>query len=257
MRVEAFGTPELGCNDFLGGLVTIWQPLFGYRAGVDPVLLAATIPATPGQSVLELGCGAGPALCCLGTRVPGLRLAGLEIQPAYAALARRNLEGNGLVGEVFEGDIAAPPAPLKAQSFDHVMANPPYFEPGSRRAAADPGREMGLAGPLSLPAWVTLAARRLKPGGTATFVQRVERLPELLGAMPSALGSIEVWPLVPRDGRPPRLFFARGRKNGRAAFRLHPPLAMHRGPVHLEDGDDYSDVIRAALRDGRALPFPQ
>ncbi|APZ53075.1 tRNA1(Val) (adenine(37)-N6)-methyltransferase [Salipiger abyssi] len=256
MRADPFAEAALTRNAFLGGRVQLWQPLEGYRAGIDPVLLAATVPARAGQSVLELGCGAAPALCCLGVRVAGLVLTGLEIQPAYAALARRNLAENALTGTVIEGDIADPPAVLKAQRFDHVIANPPYFEAASRSAAPDAGRETALAGPVPLAAWVALAAKRLAPRGTATFIQRAERLPELISAMQAGLGSLELWPLAPREGRAPRLILARGRKGGRAAFRLHAPLLLHAGAAHLEDGEDYTDVIRAVLREGDALNFP-
>ena len=51
----------LSYDAFLGGQVHLYQPKKGYRAGVDPVLLAACVNATAGQSVLELGCGAGAA----------------------------------------------------------------------------------------------------------------------------------------------------------------------------------------------------
>ena len=46
---------------FLGGKLHLKQPRRGYRAGVDPVLLAAAVPAQAGQSVLDLGCGVGAA----------------------------------------------------------------------------------------------------------------------------------------------------------------------------------------------------
>lgn len=256
MRTEPFAEEALQRSDFLGGRVRLWQPRAGYRAGIDPVLLAACVAAKPGERVLELGCGAGPALCCLGARVPGLRLTGLEIQPAYAALARRNLAENRLTGEVIEGNIAAPPAALRALTVDHVLANPPYFETERRSVAPDAGREMALAGPAPLADWVRLAAKRLRAKGTASFIQRAERLPELLAAMAEGLGSLEVWPLAPREGRAPRLILARGRKGGRAAFRLHAPLVLHSGPAHIEDGEDYTDVIRTVLREGEALNFP-
>ena len=113
-------------DGFLGGRLRIAQPVRGYRAGADAVMLAAACPARPGESVLELGCGAGVALLCLGARVPGLALTGLELQPAYAALARRNAAANGIAARVAEGDLAHMPALLRGESFDHVIANPPY-----------------------------------------------------------------------------------------------------------------------------------
>ena len=59
-----FAEDDLTCDAFLGGKLHLWQPRRGrgYRAGVDPVLLAASIEATAGQSVLELGCGVGAAV---------------------------------------------------------------------------------------------------------------------------------------------------------------------------------------------------
>lgn len=255
MRAEPFAEEALSRDAFLGGRVSLLQPRDGYRAGIDPVLLAASVPAKAGESVLELGCGAGVAMICLGVRA-GVEVTGVELQPAYATLARRNLAGNGLSGTVIEADIADPPLALKARSFHHVLANPPYFLAGARSRAGDSGRELALAGPAPLAAWVALAARRLRHGGTATFIQRAERLPELLAALDAHLGSPELLPLSPRPGRPPRLILARGRKGGRAAFRFHAPLVLHDGPTHLEDGDDYSDVIRASLREGAELHFP-
>ena len=88
---------------FLGGQLQVWQPRQGYRAGVDPVLLAASVPARAGDTVLELGCGAGVASLCLGRRIDGLHLTGLELQPAYADLARRNAAENRIGLQVMPG----------------------------------------------------------------------------------------------------------------------------------------------------------
>jgi len=82
-------------DQFLGGRLTVAQPKTGYRAGVDPVLLAASVPAGRGESVLELGCGVGVASLCLAARVPGLKITGVEIQPDAAILAAQNAQHNG------------------------------------------------------------------------------------------------------------------------------------------------------------------
>ena len=109
-EVTSFAEAELTRDAFLDGRLRLWQPRRGYRAATDPVLLAAFTPAWPGQRVLELGCGAGAAALCLAVRVPGLDLHGLELQAAYAGLARRNAAENGLALEVHEGDLRHPPA---------------------------------------------------------------------------------------------------------------------------------------------------
>ncbi|MEL6934975.1 MAG: methyltransferase, partial [Pseudomonadota bacterium] len=78
------------CDAFLGGKLNIWQPVAGYRAGIDPVMLAASVQAETGQELLDLGCGVGVAALCAARRVDGLRITGLELQTPYADLARRN-----------------------------------------------------------------------------------------------------------------------------------------------------------------------
>ncbi|OWU85410.1 methyltransferase [Oceanicola sp. 22II-s10i] len=246
---------DLTHDAFLGGRLRLWQPRRGYRAGVDPVFLAAATPARPGQSLLDLGCGTGAAALCAGTRVPGLILAGLERQPDYATLAARNAAENGIAMDVVTGDLTEMPAALRQRQFDHVIANPPYFDRSASLSAADTGREAALGEDTPLALWVQAAARRCAPGGTVTFIHRVERLPDLLTAFAAHLGSLELKPLIPRTGRESQLFLLRGRKGGRARFRLHHGLIVHRGAVHEGDRADYTETAGAILRSAAEFDF--
>ncbi|WP_347312189.1 tRNA1(Val) (adenine(37)-N6)-methyltransferase [Defluviimonas sp. SAOS-178_SWC] len=250
-----FDEADLSEDAFLDGRLRIAQPRNGYRAAMDPVLLAAAVPARPGESVLELGCGAGVASLCLGHRVPGLRLAGLELQLAYAALARRNAAANGQEFDVHDGDLARLPAALRDRSFDHVIANPPYFAAGGGTPAADGGREIAQREATPLDLWLGVALRRLRPGGWLTVIQAADRLPELLAGLRSGAGSIVALPVASRAGREANRVILRARKGGRGAFRLIAPFILHDGAAHLRDGDDHSPAARAILRDAAAFDF--
>lgn len=241
---------------FLGGRLHIWQPRHGYRAGIDPVLLAAAVPARAGQSILELGCGVGVASLCLGARVPDLSLSGVELQPDYADLARRNAVENDIGLMVVTADFTRLPTVLKAQSFDHVIANPPYFQRARGTGAQDAGRETALGEETPLRDWIETATRRLVPGGWLTMIQRAERLPDMVGALTDRLGSGEVLPLSPRQDRAAKLVILRARKGGRGAFRLHAPLVLHGGTHHTRDCDSYTPQITAILRQGAAVKWP-
>lgn len=244
-------------NDYLGGKVSIRQPRKGYRAGIDPVVLAASVPAKSGQSVLELGIGVATASLCLHHRVAGLSLTGVEIQEDYAELARENGGTNGADLTVFTCDLEHMPLPLRQARFDHVIANPPYFDRTAGHAAQDSGREtaMGEATPLS--SWLNIAAKRVAPKGFVTFIHRAERLADLLSGLPSVLGSVQVQPLQPREGRDSHLILVRARHSGRAPLRLHAPIMLHAGVAHIRDDEDYTPHIKSVLRDGARLNMPE
>lgn len=241
---------------FLGGALALWQPRKGFRAGVDAVFLAAACPAKPGARVLELGCGVGTASLCLGKRVPDLALTGVELQPAYADLARRNAAQAAVPLEVVTADLAALPVELRQKQFDHVVMNPPYFLRDQSIAAPDAGRETALGEGTPLDDWVSVAARRLAPRGRLTMIQRAERLPEMLAACDGRLGSVEILPLAPRVGRKAKLVLLRAVKGGRAPFDLLPPVLLHEGVSHGSDAEDYTPEISAVLRNVAPFPWP-
>lgn len=249
--MSLFPDDALTDDKFLMGRLRLLQPARGYRAATDPVLLAAACPARAGESVLDLGCGAGAAALCLGARVPGVVLAGLEVQPEYADLARRNAERNGMAMEVVEGDLTAMPRGLR-RDFDHVIANPPYYDAGgspSPIAARD--RALRVATPIA--AWVAAAGARLRPGGWLTMIFATPCLPEALAALPPKLGSAMVLPLEPRLGRAPPRVILQARKGGRAAFRLLAPFTLHDGPSHDGDRESYTQAANDVLRNGADL----
>lgn len=244
---------ETSDDGFLGGALTIRQPVRGYRAGIDPVLLAAAVPARAGESVLELGCGVGTAILCLGRRVPGLALTGLELQDAYAALACHNAESNDLPMDVLIGSISEIPGALRSQSFDHVMMNPPFFDGGNRTETAKPGRETALRASEPPELWCDAALRRLKPGGYLTIIHVPERLPALLSAL-NTRASIRVHPIAPRDGKAAHRIILVAQKGRKAALTLAAPAILHQGHRHENDGDSYRPEVSCILR--TAAPWP-
>ena len=242
-------------DGFLGGRLQLYQPKTGYRAGIDPVLLAAACPARSGEHVLELGCGVGVASLCLMARVPEVQLYGVEILPEYAQLARDNAAKNNFEFEVQVGDVSAQPTPFNSREFHQIIMNPPYFLAQSSSISPDTGRASGRAELVELSIWVQTAAKRLRPKGYLTLIQRVERLPDILASLNMRLGSISVQPLAPRAGRAPHLVLVRARKAGRAAFELLPTRNLHSGMAHVQDQPDYAPEIFAVLRNGAEFPW--
>ncbi|CAA7613717.1 tRNA1(Val) (adenine(37)-N6)-methyltransferase [Magnetospirillum sp. SS-4] len=235
----------------LDGTVILHQPADGYRAAIDPVLLAAAVSARNGDHVLDLGCGVGAAALCLLARHPDLRVTGLEIQPALAMLARINAEANGRAAEfkVVEGSAAAPS--LDLGPFDHVMTNPPFHREG--RGTSPPGPVKAVAnveGDLDLAGWIKAAVRLLRPKGRLSVIHRADRLGDLLAALAGrGIGEVRILPLWPKPDRPAGRVIVRGRKGSKAPMELLPGLVLHR-----PDGA-YADEAEAILR-GKAGLIP-
>jgi tRNA1(Val) A37 N6-methylase TrmN6 len=239
---------EVTAGTLLGGRVRHDQPRDGHRTGIEPVLLAAAIPARAGERVLEGGSGAGAALLCLAHRVPGIAGVGVERDPALVEMARANAGACGAAGLAFvAGDLAEL---LVDGVFDHAFANPPWHL-AAATASPDAGRDAAKRGAPGLFAvWARALSRTLRHHGTLTLVVAAARLPDCLAALAaSGCGSPAVLPLWPKPRRDAKLVLLRGVKGGRGACRVLPGLTLH------EPGGGYTEAATTVLRDGAALPF--
>lgn len=231
----------------LGGRVTLRQPAQGYRAAIDPVLMAAAVvPAGEGETVLDLGCGVGTAALCYAARVPDGAVTGLELLPALAELARANAAANGMDGwiRIVTGDLMDPPADVPGNGFARVMANPPYLA----QEAADPAPQAEKAtatveGSADLAAWIGFALSRLEPRGRLILVHRADRLAEILALLHGRAGDTAVFPLWPKAGRPAKRVIVGARKGAKGGTAILPGLVLH-----AADGA-YTEAAQRVLRD--------
>jgi len=234
----------------LGGRVKLLQPTEGYRVAIDPVLLAAAVPATAGDSVLDLGCGVGAAALCLAARVPGCRVTGIEVQRELVRLAGENAARNGVADRVtiMSGDIGHPPPRLEPGSFGHIMANPPYVVAEAASPSPLPAKAAAtVEGAADLAAWVRFALAMARPRGTITFIHRADRLEHLLVQFAGRAGGIVVLPLWPGAGKAAKRVIVHARKDVAAPTLLLPGLVLH------EADGRYTAAADAVLRDAKAI----
>lgn len=244
---------KIETNAFLDGRLQILQPSAGYRAATDAVFLAAFVRAESGQKILDIGCGVGVALLALGSRVENLELCGLEREEEIAKLAQENSFANQIPLEIFNGDLATPPATLKEKTFDIVLTNPPFHKDGPARQ--NPHKQSAHAESLTLDTWITASLKRLKSRGHFYMIHRAARLPDILTSL-HGCGDITILPIAPRAGREANRVLIRARKDTKGETKLCAPFIVHKGEAHKKDGENYTAQANTILRDGKALTCP-
>lgn len=241
---------------FLGDRLCIRQPVKGYRAGIDAVLLAAT--ARPGEGpVLDVGSGVGTVGLCTAARCPDVNVTLVEREAPLASLAEANIDANSLRDRVsiVLADICEPlsheaRAKLTDNSFAHVLANPPFHDDGRGTPAHWPLKAVAHAMTSdALELWAKFMVRMTEPGGRATLIHKAEALPRILASFENRFGAITILPIYPRANEPAIRVIVDGIKGSRAPLKIAAGLILH------GDGNAFLPNVDAILRRGAALTF--
>lgn len=245
---------ETTIDAFLGGRVEVVQPVSGHhRAGLEAVLLAASLPANTRGTVVDLGAGAGVAGLCIAARCPDSAVKLVERDAVAVECARAALDRTA--NSIFAGRVDIVEADIKGGAglsqgiADAVVFNPPFYDsitasvsPSSARASAHVLSEGGL------DPWFRAAAALASPGGIATIIFRADGLDLVIAAAKGRFGALDILPISPRTGEPAHRILIRGVKASRAPLRILPPMVLHE-----KTGNHFRPEIDAILREAAEL----
>tara|TARA_R100001129_G_scaffold100854_1_gene69005 strand:+ start:3668 stop:4522 length:855 start_codon:yes stop_codon:yes gene_type:complete len=236
------------------------QPKSGHRAGMDAMLLAATIPDDARGRVADLGAGAGAAGLAVAARVRGVSVSLVERSEIMLDFAHRTLalEQNAWAKDrvdIIAADVSLKGAARRAagladDAYDWVILNPPFNDPGDR-LTPDPLRAEAHAmndGEM-FDHWLRTAGAIMRPGGQVCIIARPRSIRPILDALAGRFGGTEVTPVHSRaDGEAIRILVT-AIKQSRGCVNFQPALIIHDGPGH--SFGEHMD----ALNNGRsALP---
>ena len=242
---------------FLGGRITLSQPDKGFRAGLDSVLLGASVRKGT-KNLLDLGAGVGAAALIALALGRADRASLAEQDEATLDLAAENITGNGFSDRaaIVRVDVTASATERRTSGLldnahDAVIANPPFFIAGQGTLATGDyragARHMSAD---ALDQWVRCAAASASAAGEAIFIYPAEGLATLLGAFEKRFGGVTILPLLPRPNSPASRVLVRGIKGSRAPLTL---LASR--PLHGAEGNGFSDEFDAIFRGNNALDW--
>ena len=210
----------------LGNGITYEQDILAI--GTDSVLLADFALPARGR-VCDLGCGAGAVMLLMALKGgEGAEFDGLELRPAAAEKAARNIDRAGLSGRmrVRCADLRRVREVSESGIFQTVVSNPPYLPVGAGIPPED--EEARIARTelcCTLEDVCAAAAFLLQFGGRFCVVYPPERLAALICAMRSA--GIEPKRLrlfCRRQNAPPTLVLLEGRRGSREGLEILPAL---------------------------------
>lgn len=225
--------PPATADHFLGGRLRLRQSPSGHRAGTDAVLLAAATPRDFRGLLLDVGAGVGAVGLAAALRAPQATVGLVEIDSESAALARENIQINGLSARarVVEADLLSAPsrraAGLANESADLILTNPPYLSAKRARVSPDPRRALAHVSAGGLEPWLRACLALLRPCGLFVMIHRADALAECLASVGARLGGLAILPVCPRRGEAATRILLRGVKGSKAPLSLLSPLVLH------------------------------
>ena len=239
---------------FIDGKISLFQPIRGYRANTDSILLAAAVNAKKGQRVLELGCGIGTVLFSLMSRIKGLHVVGIEAQKKYARLAVRNAIQNNFEADIVTCDIAAIPNTYKNLEYDHVVLNPPFFVSKDSMRISNYDQDVAKREQtLSLMDWMDIAIKRCSVKGEVVLIHQAERLADITSIISDRLGDIKILPICSFSGEEAKRILVKGKKGSSSPLRILAPIVMHEGSRSRKPTKKHTDKVEGILRNGNGI----
>lgn len=218
----------------------IIQSVDEFCFSMDSVLIAHFPKFKRTYKVLDLGTGTGVIPLLIADEVK--KISAIELNGEMAELARRNVELNNLSEKisVVEGDYRRIRDFFCAESFDLVIANPPYYPV----KAGEVNKLIGIAKArheftATLEDVVTAARFALKFHGNFCMVHSAARLTEIVDALHRHQFEMKRLQMIyPKKNRDANLIMLEATVGGNAGnLKIMPPLV-----VHNDDGSYTDDV---------------
>ena len=212
----------------------------GFRFAMDAVLLAHFPRYGKNCRVLDLGTGTGAMPLLMAEEASYVEA--LEIDGEMAGMAARSVLLNGLAVKirVRQGDYREIRSLVKPESFDVVIANPPYGGtsdgPCAKGAKAVARQEVAA----TLMDAVRAARYALRYRGKFAMVHRPSRLAEIFAAlMENQLAPKRMRFVEPRAGKPANLVLIEAVQGGAPGGLVMLPTLRVRG----EDGEYTKELL--------------
>jgi tRNA1Val (adenine37-N6)-methyltransferase len=227
-------------DELFRGKLKILQKRTGYRLSMDPVLLAHFAAPIGRGRVIDLGTGSGIIPLILSLRADAGELIGLEIHEDLTDMAQRSVKLNHMEGKVqiLCGDYRKVKELFPAESFQHVLSNPPYHARSSGRPSLHAHSAVArheITGSLKEAA--EAARYLLGTKGRLWLTYPPSRLVNLLTLLrESGLEPKNLRMVHGRMDTPARMLLLEAARGAQEGLEILPPLILYKhGNVYTEE----------------------
>lgn len=241
---------DLGIGDYI-----VFQDTDDYAFSQDSVFLANMAKLSSSDAVLDLGCGSGILSTLALVKKHVKKAVGIELQPRVADMARDSAIQNGLQDkfEVICADVKDIRSILKAESFDKVLCNPPYFtnsgNSGQKSVSDEENDTLSInarteksvsrtESTATLDDFVKGASYALRFGGDAWFVIKADRMASLIYSLKSYnLEPKEATLIYPKPTSDVDVVIIKARKGAKEGLKISPFFVT-------DDNGEYTDKYK-------------
>lgn len=228
-------------NYLLNHNVILLQPIKGYHAGIDAVLLAASIEVSSfkkhqvSPTILDLGAGVGTVGICLLARLPYVQITGIEYHLTTYEILLENLKLNKLTTMQYYPIFVNLLNIKLTKKFDYVLCNPPYYKKNSYTIHNLEQQNNKAYSNSELTAttydFIHYAWHHLKPKGHLHLIQQASRLQETIEYLAhQAWGNLNLYPITSYHHQPASRFIITAQKNSKSQSIIHSPIVIHQLP---------------------------
>lgn len=210
----------------------IYQDNDCFLFSLDSVLLAnfVTLKLTD-KKIIDFCSGNGPVPMLMSLRTKA-RIFGVEIQKYIYDMGLDSIKENKLDGQIefINEDIKNLDKVYKAEEFDVVTCNPPYFKYKDGSLIND-DKSKSIARHevlIKLEDTIKMASYLLKNNGTFALVHRPERLIEIINLFQKyGIEPKKIQFVYPKIGKEANILLIEGIKNGKSGLKILDPLIVH------------------------------
>lgn len=240
MNIELKENERIDDLEYKG--LKIIQNTEGFCFGIDAVLLSDFAKEIKSKShVLDLGTGTGILSILLSAKTNLEKIYGIEIQKDVADMAKRSVKLNNLESkiEIINKNILDLPDIFEKNTFDAVVANPPYKKLDTGKINEQENKYISRHEvTANLKDFIKISSDMLKSGGSIYMVHKPERLAEISYELKiNKLEPKNLRFVYPNYREEPKLILIKATKNAKEFLRIEKPLVIYK-----EEGK-YTDEI--------------